>query len=71
MALSVYTAQILGDWAYLKQNANDDSWVVLLVACVVSLAFGLLWLPVAKRTGWRGPLEGPVDAMARGRGARP
>ena len=71
LALTVYTAQILGDWAYLKQNTNDDSWAVLLGACVASLAFGLLWLPVAKRTGWRGPLEGPIDMLARGRRSRP
>ncbi len=72
VALSVYVAQVVGDYIFFKAGgATDDSWVVLGGATAAALLFGLAWLPVARRTGWRGPVEGPIDALARGRWPRP
>jgi hypothetical protein len=68
LALTIYSLQIVGDWAFFKNGGTtDDQWSVLAVACVGALALGAAWLPVARATGWRGPLEGPVDLLARGR----
>ena len=67
MALTIYALQIVGDWAYFKGGgATDDRWIILVGACAGALVLGAAWLPVARATGWRGPLEGPVDALARG-----
>lgn len=68
MALTLYSLQILGDWWYVRPGTRtDDSWAVLLAACGAAVAVGLAWLPVERTTGWRGPLEGVVDRLARGR----
>lgn len=67
MALTLYAAQIVGDWAFTESTGRtDDSWAVLAVACVGAVAAALAWLPVHRASGWRGPLEGPIDLLARG-----
>ena len=72
MALTLYSLQVVGDWVYLRDGTRtDDSWGVLLAACAGAVAAGVLWLPVARQTGWRGPLEGAVDRLARGRRSGP
>jgi hypothetical protein len=71
-SLTVYVAHVVGDWIYFKTGApTDDRWAVLGVAMLGALAFAVAWRPVRARTGWRGPLEGPIDALARGRWPRP
>ena len=71
-ALSIYCLQIVGDWFFFKRGGvTDDTWMFFAVASVLALGYALAWSPIAARTGWRGPLEGPIDALARGRWPRP
>lgn len=67
MALTVYTLQVLADWAYLRPGGRDDNqWSILVGACVVTLLLAAAWTHVRRATGWRGPLEGLVDRWVRG-----
>jgi fucose 4-O-acetylase-like acetyltransferase len=71
MTLTIYCLQVVGDWAYFRAGGvDDDRWVVLAAAAIGSLLLAAVWMPVARATGWRGPLEGPVDLLARGRAPR-
>jgi hypothetical protein len=68
MALTLYSAQIVGDWAFFRSGGeSDDQWSVLAVAAAAAAMLALAWLPVSRTTGWRGPLEGAVDLLAKGR----
>jgi hypothetical protein len=72
MTLTLYAIQVLWlayDVRVLHPGQADDSWANLAVLVGGSLVLAATWVALVRREPWRkGPVEGLVGALVRGRG---